>query len=94
MTVEELTGAEVRVDQDVFALRRLGREIADLVGLEPQGQIRMAAALSEIGGEVLSVLSKQGLRRDHLLEAVCDAVAAGMGGAPADRDGGVGGADA
>ncbi|MEU8058131.1 ATP-binding response regulator [Microbispora bryophytorum] len=50
---EVLTSAEIRRDQDVFAVRQLGRRIAELVGLESQDQIRVATALSEIGREAL-----------------------------------------
>ncbi|MEU6429500.1 ATP-binding protein [Microbispora sp. NPDC046973] len=51
---EVLTRAEISRDQDVFAVRQLGRQIAELVGLESQDQIRVATALSEIGREVLA----------------------------------------
>ncbi|MGI5161484.1 ATP-binding response regulator [Microbispora sp. CA-102843] len=51
---EVLTRAEIRRDQDVFAVRQLGRQIAELVGLESQDQIRVATALSEIGREALA----------------------------------------
>ncbi|MEU7889248.1 ATP-binding protein [Microbispora bryophytorum] len=50
---EVLTRAEICSDQDVFAVRQLGRRIAELVGLESQDQIRVATALSEIGREAL-----------------------------------------
>lgn len=50
-----LTRTGIRCDQDVFAVRRLGRQIAELVGLEAQDQIRVATALSEIGREVLAL---------------------------------------
>ncbi|MEU8278291.1 ATP-binding protein [Microbispora bryophytorum] len=50
---EVLTSAEICRDQDVFAVRQLGRRIAELVGLESQDQIRVATALSEIGREAL-----------------------------------------
>ncbi len=51
---EVLTRAEICRDQDVFAVRQLGRQIAELVGLESQDQIRVATALSEIGRETLA----------------------------------------
>ncbi|GLX10269.1 ATP-binding protein [Microbispora sp. NBRC 16548] len=51
---EVLTRAEISRDQDVFAVRQLGRQIAELVGLESQDQIRVATALSEIGREALA----------------------------------------
>ncbi|GGO02824.1 ATP-binding response regulator [Microbispora bryophytorum] len=50
---EVLTRAEICSDQDVFAVRQLGRRIAEIVGLESQDQIRVATALSEIGREAL-----------------------------------------
>ncbi|MEV8633210.1 ATP-binding protein [Streptosporangium sp. NPDC051023] len=53
MDGEELIRTPVRDEQDVFAMRRLGREVAEAAGLETQDQIRMATALSEIGREVL-----------------------------------------
>ncbi|GIH50513.1 Signal transduction histidine kinase [Microbispora rosea] len=55
MTGEVLTRAEIHRDQDVFAVRQLGRRIAELVGLESQDQIRVATALSEIGREALAL---------------------------------------
>ena len=51
---EVLTRVEIRREQDVFAVRQLGRWIAELVGLESQDQIRVATALSEIGREALT----------------------------------------
>jgi len=52
MTVIELARMRLGVEQDIFALRRLGRAIAELCGLETQDQIRTATALSEVGREV------------------------------------------
>ncbi len=52
MTAIELARARLSREQDVFALRRLGRAAAELSGLEAQDQIRVATALSEIGREV------------------------------------------
>lgn len=52
MTAIELATARLSREQDVFALRRLGRAAAELSGLEAQDQIRVATALSEIGREV------------------------------------------
>ncbi|WP_068922050.1 ATP-binding response regulator [Planobispora rosea] len=49
----ELIRLDLRDDQDVFAMRRLGREVAETVGLTGPDQIRVATALSEIGREVL-----------------------------------------
>lgn len=53
MTVKEVSRARIDRDQDVFAIRRLGKLIAELSGLENQDQIRVAAALSEVGREML-----------------------------------------
>ncbi|WP_221325098.1 sensor histidine kinase [Actinoplanes sp. L3-i22] len=38
----------LRVEQDIFAVRQLGREVARAVGLETQDQTRVATALSEV----------------------------------------------
>lgn len=54
MTGDELIRIRVLNDQDVFAMRKLGREAAEAAGLDAQDQIRVATALSEIGREVLS----------------------------------------
>ncbi|WP_031162882.1 ATP-binding protein [Streptosporangium roseum] len=54
MTGDELIRIRVLNDQDVFAMRKLGREAAEAAGLDVQDQIRVATALSEIGREVLS----------------------------------------
>jgi signal transduction histidine kinase/CheY-like chemotaxis protein len=45
----ELLRTVVRTDADVLALRRTGREVAERLGLEPQDQVRVATALSEVG---------------------------------------------
>jgi signal transduction histidine kinase len=39
----------LRVAQDIFAVRQLGREVARAVGMEQQDQTRLATALSEVG---------------------------------------------
>jgi signal transduction histidine kinase len=44
-----LVRMRLRVEQDVFAVRQLGREVARLVGMEAQDQTRLATALSEVG---------------------------------------------
>ncbi|MER5321095.1 ATP-binding response regulator [Streptosporangium roseum] len=54
MAGDELIRIRVVDDQDVFAMRKLGREVAEASGLDTQDQIRVATALSEIGREVLS----------------------------------------
>ncbi len=43
----------VAVEQDVFELRGAGRVIARALGLDPQDQIRLATALSELGRDRL-----------------------------------------
>jgi signal transduction histidine kinase len=48
-TPDPLVRTRIRVEQDVFAVRQLGREVGRLVGLEAQDQIRLATALSEVG---------------------------------------------
>lgn len=52
MATAELIRVRLDTDQDVFVLRRLGRAAAELAGLEPQDQVRVATALSEVGREV------------------------------------------
>ncbi|NMO54309.1 sensor histidine kinase [Actinoplanes sp. TBRC 11911] len=44
----------LRVAQDVFAVRQLGREVARAVGMEQQDQTRLATALSEVGRVLLA----------------------------------------
>ncbi|WP_433258772.1 ATP-binding response regulator [Streptosporangium sp. CA-135522] len=74
MTGDELIRVHVQDDQGVFAMRKLGREVAETVGLETQDQIRVATALSEIGREVLGEGADAFiaflLRRDGLLITV------------------------
>ncbi|MER6173932.1 ATP-binding protein [Streptosporangium sp. NPDC001681] len=74
MTGNELIRVDVRDDHDVFAMRRLGREVAESVGLEAQDQIRVATALSEIGRELLEAGIEASvafrLERDALLVTV------------------------
>ena len=50
----QLLATAVAHEPDVFALRRDGRAIAEIVGLERQDQIRLATALSELGRDRLS----------------------------------------
>jgi hypothetical protein len=54
MTAEPLMRMRLRVEQDVFVVRQLGREVARAVGLESQDQTRMATALSEVGRLLLA----------------------------------------
>ncbi|GLW32200.1 sensor histidine kinase [Actinoplanes regularis] len=51
--IEPLMRMRLRVEQDVFTLRQLGREVARAVGLESQDQTRLATALSEVGRVLL-----------------------------------------
>jgi signal transduction histidine kinase len=49
----ELMRVEVRDTAGVFAARQVGREVAAELGLERQDQVRVAAALSEVGRELV-----------------------------------------
>ncbi|MEV8504424.1 sensor histidine kinase [Actinoplanes sp. NPDC051475] len=49
MTREPLMRMRIRVEQDVFTVRQLGREVAREMGFESQDQTRLATALSEVG---------------------------------------------
>jgi signal transduction histidine kinase len=51
---ETLLRVPIRVEQDVFLVRQLGREVARVVGLEAQDQTRWATALSEVGRLMLA----------------------------------------
>jgi signal transduction histidine kinase len=53
MTSVALLRLRLRGEQDVFLLRQRGREVARAVGLDTQDQIRVAAALSDLGRIVL-----------------------------------------
>nr|WP_231956990.1 MULTISPECIES: sensor histidine kinase [unclassified Actinoplanes] len=44
----------LRVEQDIFAVRQFGREVARAVGMESQDQTRLATALSEVGRVLLA----------------------------------------
>lgn len=54
MTGTALMRGVVAVEADVFAIRRQGRELAAALGLEEPDQIRLAAALSEVGRRLLA----------------------------------------
>ncbi|MEV0902499.1 sensor histidine kinase [Actinoplanes sp. NPDC049802] len=54
MTAEPLMRMRLRVEQDIFVVRQLGREVARTVGLESQDQTRVATALSEVGRVLLA----------------------------------------
>ncbi|MFC9330092.1 ATP-binding protein [Kitasatospora sp. NPDC057015] len=43
----------VGTEQDIFALRRSGRTVAQALGLDNQAQVRLATALSELGRDLL-----------------------------------------
>jgi signal transduction histidine kinase len=45
----------LRREHDIFVIRQRGREVAAAIGLEPQDQIRLATALSELGRPLLTV---------------------------------------
>ncbi len=49
-----LTRMHLRVAQDVFVVRQLGREVARAVGMEQQDQTRLATALSEVSRVLLA----------------------------------------
>jgi signal transduction histidine kinase len=56
MTDTELLRAVINTEHDVFTVRRQGRQLAAALGLEGQDQIRIAAALSEVGRRLLAAL--------------------------------------
>src|SRR4030088_2581910 len=53
MTPVVLLRLQIRGEQDVFFLRQRGREVARAVGQDAQDQIRVAAALSDLGRIIL-----------------------------------------
>lgn len=55
MAVRELLRSLIATEQDVFGVRRQGRQLAAALGLENQDQIRVAAALSETGRRLLAL---------------------------------------
>jgi signal transduction histidine kinase/CheY-like chemotaxis protein len=52
---DELASLRVRDLAGVFAARRLGRELADGLGLDDQDQVRVATALSEISRSAVTI---------------------------------------
>ncbi|MEU6744968.1 ATP-binding protein [Spirillospora sp. NPDC046719] len=74
--IVDLLRIEIADEEGVFAVRRAGRRVAGAVGLDPQDQVRVATALSEVGrdlfahaGRVLVVfLLDQGTRPGLLVE--------------------------
>lgn len=55
MAVRDLVRTRIVSEQDVFGVRRQGRQLAAALGLENQDQIRVAAALSETGRRLLAL---------------------------------------
>ncbi|GIE98153.1 sensor histidine kinase [Paractinoplanes rishiriensis] len=51
---EPLMRMRLRVEQDIFVVRQLGREVARAVGLDQQDQTRLATALSEVARVMLA----------------------------------------
>ncbi|WP_410810373.1 sensor histidine kinase [Micromonospora sp. 067-2] len=51
--VPPLLQMALRVEHDIFVIRQRGREVAAVVGLEHQDQIRIATALSEVARDLL-----------------------------------------
>ncbi|MEU4572769.1 ATP-binding protein [Nonomuraea sp. ATR24] len=72
MSGTEVARLRLTGDQDVFSLRRLGRAVARLSGLETQDQVRVATALSEVGRETAGTgaLVVFSLESDRLLITV------------------------
>jgi signal transduction histidine kinase/CheY-like chemotaxis protein len=52
----EMLRARVSTEQDVFAVRRQARELAAALGMDGQDEVRVAAALSEVGRRMLAEL--------------------------------------
>jgi len=52
----ELLRTAIAVEQDVFAVRQRGREVAAAIGMEGQDQVRLATALSEVGRQLYANL--------------------------------------
>ncbi|WP_218957371.1 ATP-binding protein [Streptomyces sp. UH6] len=48
-----LVSLSLTTEQDVFVLRRSGKTAAEALGVEPQDQIRLATALSELGRDLV-----------------------------------------
>jgi signal transduction histidine kinase len=67
---DPLIRTRIRVEQDVFAVRQLGREVARVLGLETQDQTRLATALSEVG----RLLVAEGHETDVAFTAAQDGV--------------------
>jgi signal transduction histidine kinase len=50
----EILRSAIRTEHDVFVVRQRGREVAALLGLEQQDQVRVATSLSEVGRLLLA----------------------------------------
>jgi signal transduction histidine kinase len=50
----EILRTGIRIEHDVFVVRQRGREIARLLGMERQDQVRVATSLSEVGRLMLA----------------------------------------
>ncbi|MCO8268993.1 sensor histidine kinase [Actinoplanes sp. TRM 88003] len=76
MTVgpEPLMRMRLRVEQDIFVVRQLGREVAREVGLDQQDQTRLATALSEVGRVVMADGSDADVTFDVRLDGVSTAI--------------------
>ncbi|WP_405140297.1 ATP-binding protein [Sphaerisporangium sp. NBC_01403] len=72
----DLLSFAVRDDRDVFAVRQLGREVAEAVGLDDLDQIRVGTALSEVGREIVagSRDAEVAFRLDDLTGLIVDIV--------------------
>lgn len=53
----ELLRMVVRTERDIFVVRQRAREVARALGMEPQDQVRVATALSEVSRQLLSEVS-------------------------------------
>ncbi|TBL33115.1 MULTISPECIES: ATP-binding protein [unclassified Micromonospora] len=53
MTTASLMQMALRVEQDIFVVRQRGREVAGVLGLEHQDQVRIATAISEVARDLL-----------------------------------------
>ncbi|MEO3801348.1 ATP-binding protein [Nonomuraea sp. B1E8] len=83
----ELIRVRLDAGKDLFVLRRLGRAAAELAGLEPQDQVRVATALSEVGREVYGpgAAAVIALGDDELLITLSHEQRSGLAGAEGVR---------
>ncbi|RAY11564.1 hybrid sensor histidine kinase/response regulator [Actinomadura craniellae] len=59
---DELLATEIRGEEDIFTVRRVGREAAAAAGLDTQDQVRVATALSEVGRELFAQAGEVAVR--------------------------------